>query len=56
MPPEDRDPAYLWDMLDAARSGMAIIDGVDFETFSGDITHKFALERANEIVGERPAE
>lgn len=52
MPPEGRDPAYLWDMLDAARSGMAVIEGVDFESFARDTIRKLALERAVEIVGE----
>ena len=52
MPPEGRDPAYLWDMLEAARNGMAVIDDVDFDSFALDTTRKLALERAVEIVGE----
>jgi uncharacterized protein with HEPN domain len=39
-------------MLDAARNGIAVIEGIDFDTFSRDTTRKLALERAMEIVGE----
>jgi len=52
MPPDARNPAYLWDMLGAARNGMAVVAGVDFEFFATDTTRKLALERAIEIIGE----
>lgn len=52
MPPDGRDPAYLWDMLDAARGGMDIVAGIDSAVFVTDTTRKLALERAIEIIGE----
>jgi len=34
MPPEPRDPAYLWDMLDAARSIQEFTQGAAFEDYA----------------------
>lgn len=36
MRPEDRDPAYLWDMLDAARTLQRYTAGVTYGQFLGD--------------------
>jgi uncharacterized protein with HEPN domain len=52
MRPEDRDAAYLWDMLDAARTVRQITSGVTFDQYLGDRTLQLAVERAVEIIGE----
>ncbi|MDO8587273.1 MAG: DUF86 domain-containing protein [Armatimonadota bacterium] len=52
MRPEDRDAAYLWDMLDAART---ITDFVGETTLAGylrDRKLQLAVEREVEIIGE----
>jgi len=33
MQPEDRNPAYLWDMLQAAREVVDILDDYDLSAF-----------------------
>jgi len=33
MQPEDRNAAYLWDMLDAARSILNFVEGKAFESY-----------------------
>lgn len=52
MPSDDRDPAYLWDMLDASERAREVVAGLQPEAFSGDEVRKLALERAMEIIGE----
>jgi uncharacterized protein with HEPN domain len=52
MSPEECDPAYLWDMLDAAQSGIDMISGRSSEDFAADHTAKLAMERTMEIIGE----
>lgn len=52
MRPEDRDPAYLWDMLQAAKDAAGIVTGVALEDFLRDRTRMLALERSLELVGE----
>ncbi|MCU0661512.1 MAG: DUF86 domain-containing protein [Myxococcota bacterium] len=52
MRPEERDPALLWDMLDAA---LAIADFVAHKTlddYRGDRMLRGAVERHLEIIGE----
>lgn len=52
MQPEERDLAYLWDMLDAAREIACMVSdkkGIDFER---DKTLRYAVERLLEIMGE----
>jgi uncharacterized protein with HEPN domain len=34
MPPDVRDPKYLWDMLDAARTIVQMTAGVSYEQYS----------------------
>jgi len=56
MRPEERDPAYLWDMLEAARDVVAFTDKVSMDEFlargrSREIT-RLAVERKLEILGE----
>ncbi|HSC94326.1 MAG TPA: HepT-like ribonuclease domain-containing protein [Burkholderiales bacterium] len=52
MQPEDRDPAHLWDMLQAARDAAGIVADVTRENFLGDRMRMLALERSLELVGE----
>lgn len=52
MQPEDRDAAYLWDMLDAASSILRFIDSKSFDHYLQDRMLQLAVERALEIIGE----
>ena len=52
MPPDSRDPAYLWDMLDAARSIQRITTGVSFDQYMKTEVLQFAIQRQLEVVGE----
>lgn len=52
MSPEERDDAYLWDMLDAARNGIEMVSGRSYDEFAADQTAKLAMERTMEISGE----
>lgn len=52
MPLEARDPAHLWDMLDAAQSIQEFTAGIDREDYLADRLIQRAVERSLEIVGE----
>ena len=52
MQPEERDPAYLWDMLQAAREVEDMLAGRDMTAFLGDKVLLRAVERSIEIIGE----
>ncbi len=52
MRPEDRDAAYLWDMLQAAREVEAMLEDHDLAAFLADRVLLWAIERGVEIVGE----
>jgi len=52
MRPEDRDPAYLWDMLEAAHQVREFTEGTTMEGFLGDRKLQLAVERCVEIIGE----
>ncbi len=52
MRPEGRDPAYLWDMLEAARTVRGLVEGFTFHSDSLDRKTRLAVERALEILGE----
>ena len=45
MKPEERDKAYLWDMLDAARHAKELITDVSFDELMEDVRTRYALER-----------
>ncbi|MDP2853782.1 MAG: DUF86 domain-containing protein [Smithellaceae bacterium] len=49
---ESHDPAYLWDMLDAARAISAFVAGRTFHEFQTDRMLRNAVERNMEIIGE----
>lgn len=52
MPLEERDLAYLWDMLDAARAIQTFVAGSSFEGYCANRMMKGAVERYLEIIGE----
>ena len=52
MRPEQRDPGYVWDMLDAARSIREFTSGVTQDEYLKDRKLQLAIERALEIIGE----
>ncbi|HOE03467.1 MAG TPA: DUF86 domain-containing protein [Anaerolineaceae bacterium] len=53
---EERDPAYLWDMLEAAQTIMGFMKGLALEQFTADgkeaLIVRLAVERKLEILGE----
>lgn len=52
MSPESRDSAYLWDMLDAARTLAKITSGMSLDQYRQDRVTQLAVERLIEIIGE----
>jgi uncharacterized protein with HEPN domain len=52
MRPEERDAAYIWDMLDGARTARDLMSGASLESFLNDRKLQLALERTVEIIGE----
>ncbi|MGH8618427.1 MAG: HepT-like ribonuclease domain-containing protein [Burkholderiales bacterium] len=52
MRPDERDAAYLWDMLAAARESQAIVGDLSFEAYAHDRVRVRALERTLELIGE----
>lgn len=52
MRPDQRDAAYLWDMLDAGRSAVEFTRDKTLADFLGDRMLQYAVERAIEIIGE----
>lgn len=52
MRPDERDAAYLWDMLDAAQTVEQLISGLSFADYDNDRRTQLAIERALEIIGE----
>lgn len=51
MRPEERDAAYVWDMLSAARLARELLAGVGREAYLRDRMRQLALERALELMG-----
>jgi uncharacterized protein with HEPN domain len=52
MQPEERDPAYLWDMLEAAREVQRFVAAVCLEEYMQESLRQRAIERTLEILGE----
>jgi uncharacterized protein with HEPN domain len=52
MSPEDKDLAYLWDMLDAAKTVARIFEATTERAWDENETLRLAVERGVEIVGE----
>jgi len=52
MQPDDRDLAFLFDMLRHARGAARAIEGRTREDYAGDENLRLAVERRLEIIGE----
>jgi len=52
MLPEERDAAYLWDMLEAARTVRGFVHQVTLEDYLSNQMLQLAVEREMEIIGE----
>ena len=52
MPPDTRDPAYLWDMLDASTAVKEFAAGATFQDYARNKMMRSAVERQLEILGE----
>lgn len=52
MPLEDRDAAYLWDMLQAAREVEKMMKDQNLASFLDNLMLQRAIERGVEIIGE----
>ncbi|MBK7494079.1 MAG: DUF86 domain-containing protein [Candidatus Omnitrophica bacterium] len=52
MPPDRKDAARLWDMLDSARTILKYTSGYSYENFLADRKTRDAVERNLEIIGE----
>lgn len=52
MPLDDRDAAYLWDMLQAAEEAIDMMAGHDLAGFLKNRMLQRAIERCVEIIGE----
>jgi uncharacterized protein with HEPN domain len=52
MRPDERDAAYLWDMLEAAKTAGQLSSGMDFTQYSNDRRTQLAVERSLEVIGE----
>lgn len=52
MSPEERDRAYLWDMLEAARQAVDFTRGLTFDAYVADPMRRMAVERSLELLGE----
>ena len=49
---DDRDAAYLWDMIQAARDASSVTAGLTEEQLQRDRMRMLALERSMELIGE----
>lgn len=52
MQPEEKDAAYLWDMLQAAKEVESMLAEYDLSVFLADRVMVRAIERTVEILGE----
>ncbi len=48
----ERDPAYLLDMLQAAKEAQALSTGLTLEALQASKLHQYALVKVIEIIGE----
>jgi uncharacterized protein with HEPN domain len=52
MQPEERDAAYLWDMLEASRDILEFTRGVSLGDYSSNKMLQMAVERGFQVLGE----
>ncbi len=55
MQPDERDPAYLWDMRQAAREIISFLKGVTLARFTREKILRYAVERQLMVIGEAAA-
>lgn len=55
MPPEEKDPAFLWDMREAARKLADLVLQTNEAEFPAAETLRFAVERLVLVLGEAAA-
>lgn len=51
-PPNRRDDAHLWDMLEAAREVAQFVKGRTWSDYESDVMLRRSVERSIEIIGE----
>jgi uncharacterized protein with HEPN domain len=52
MAPDERDYAYLWDMLQAAKAALSYLEGLPKDKAIDDEMRMAAFERKLEVLGE----
>ncbi len=52
MQPEDRDIAFLWDILEAAKDIHDFVKNTNLKAFSSDKKTRYAVERQLLVIGE----
>ena len=52
MRPDERDAAYLWDMLQAANAVRDFTQGVSLDSYQADLKLRSAVERQLQILGD----
>lgn len=52
MQPEERDAAYLWDILQAAKDIQDFTASLSYAQFAADRKSRFAVERQLLVIGE----
>ena len=52
MSPENRDAAYLWDMMEAARDVHDFSKEMSLQQFQSHKLARYAVERRLEVIGE----
>jgi uncharacterized protein with HEPN domain len=52
MSPDERDRAYLWDMLEAARQVESFARDLSYDSYMSDPMRRMAVERGLELLGE----
>jgi uncharacterized protein with HEPN domain len=52
MQPEERDAAYLWDMLQASRDSLEFTRGVSLDEYNSNKMLQMAVERGFQILGK----
>lgn len=52
MSPEERDAAYLWDLLTAGHEVQSFLHGVSYHRFTSDKMMRYAVERLLMAIGE----
>jgi uncharacterized protein with HEPN domain len=52
MQPDNKDKAYLWDIINACKEIMQFIEDISLEEFRGNKLVRYAVERQIMAIGE----